>query len=62
MRLAFLFSCMIGLHRFDIYKMVWNEVYAPGNWDRIVFKQKQTQRTIAFRLKFGSLPDTKIAR
>lgn len=43
MKRAFLFSCMTGLRRSDIHKMVWSEVHDLGKGHRIVFKQKKTR-------------------
>lgn len=39
---AFLFSCLTGLRRSDIQKMVWSEVQVQGEFTRIVFRQKKT--------------------
>ena len=39
---AFLFSCLTGLRKSDIEKMVWGEVQSFGNQTRIIFKQKKT--------------------
>lgn len=39
---AFLFSCLTGIRKSDIEKMVWGEVHKFGNFTRITFKQKKT--------------------
>ena len=39
---AFLFSCLTGLRKSDIEKMVWGEVQKFGDFTRITFKQKKT--------------------
>ena len=39
---AFLFSCLTGLRKSDIEKLVWGEVQKFGEFTRIVFKQKKT--------------------
>jgi integrase len=39
---AFLFSCLTGLRKSDIEKMIWGEVQKMGDQTRIVFKQKKT--------------------
>jgi len=39
---AFLFSCLTGLRKSDIEKMVWGEVQKFGDYTRITFKQKKT--------------------
>lgn len=39
---AFLFSCLTGLRKSDIEKMLWSEVQAQGEYTRIIFKQKKT--------------------
>lgn len=41
-RTAFLFSCLTGLRRSDIYKLTWGEVHQQGKYTRIIFKQKKT--------------------
>jgi len=40
---AFLFSCLTGLRKSDIEKMLWAEVQKFGNTTRIIFKQKKTR-------------------
>jgi integrase len=39
---AFLFSCLTGLRKSDIEKMIWGEVQPFGDKTRIIFKQKKT--------------------
>jgi integrase len=39
---AFLFSCLTGLRKSDIEKMIWGEVQTFGEQTRIIFKQKKT--------------------
>jgi integrase len=39
---AFLFSCLTGMRKSDIEKLVWGEVQRFGDFTRIVFKQKKT--------------------
>jgi integrase len=39
---AFLFSCLTGLRKSDIEKMIWGEVQTFGGQTRIIFKQKKT--------------------
>jgi len=39
---AFLFSCLTGLRKSDIEKMIWGEVQKFGDKTRIIFKQKKT--------------------
>ncbi len=39
---AFLFSCLTGLRKSDIQKLVWGDVQKFGEFTRIVFKQKKT--------------------
>lgn len=39
---AFLFSCLTGLRKSDIEKMLWSEVQSQGEYTRIIFKQKKT--------------------
>ncbi len=42
-RKAFLFSCLTGLRRSDIYKLTWGEVHnEDGGITRLIFKQKKT--------------------
>lgn len=43
-RLAFLFSCLTGLRRSDIFKLTWGEVHTQGEYTRLIFKQKKTGR------------------
>ncbi|MGL5979991.1 MAG: phage integrase SAM-like domain-containing protein [Phocaeicola sp.] len=40
---AFLFSCLTGLRKSDVEKMVWDEIQTFGEFKRIVFKQKKTK-------------------
>ncbi|MDR0939590.1 MAG: site-specific integrase [Mediterranea sp.] len=42
MKRAFLFSCLTGIRKSDIEKMVWSEVQSFGDFTRITFKQKKT--------------------
>lgn len=39
---TFLFSCLTGLRRSDIEKLVWGEVQQRGEVTRLVFRQKKT--------------------
>ncbi|MDR1343778.1 MAG: site-specific integrase [Tannerellaceae bacterium] len=39
---AFMFSCLTGLRKSDIEKMIWEEVQTFGDQTRIIFKQKKT--------------------
>jgi integrase len=39
---AFLFSCLTGIRKSDIEKMLWGEVQEFGGLTRITFKQKKT--------------------
>lgn len=39
---AFLFSCLTGLRRSDIYKLTWGEVQEQSGFTRIIFRQKKT--------------------
>jgi integrase len=39
---AFLFSCLTGIRKSDIEKMIWSEVQTLGDQTRIIFKQKKT--------------------
>ena len=39
---AFLFSCLTGLRKSDIQKLVWGDVQKFNEFTRIVFKQKKT--------------------
>jgi integrase len=39
---AFMFSCLTGLRKSDIEKMIWDEVQTFGDKTRIIFKQKKT--------------------
>lgn len=39
---AFLFSCLTGLRRSDILKLVWGDVHKQGDFTRIIFRQKKT--------------------
>lgn len=43
-RVAFLFSCLTGLRRSDIFKLTWDEVHTQGEYTRLIFKQKKTGR------------------
>ncbi len=40
---AFLFSCLTGLRRSDIERLKWKDVYAQGDFTRIIFNQKKTK-------------------
>ena len=39
---AFLFSCLTGLRKSDIQKLLWGDVQKFGEFTRIIFKQKKT--------------------
>lgn len=39
---AFLFSCLTGLRRSDIFKLAWSEVHEQSGFTRLVFRQKKT--------------------
>ncbi|SHE95049.1 Phage integrase family protein [Bacteroides luti] len=39
---AFLFSCLTGIRKSDIEKMIWGEIQTFGDFTRVVFKQKKT--------------------
>ena len=39
---AFLFSCLTGLHRSDIERLKWRDVFQQGEFTRIIFNQKKT--------------------
>ena len=39
---AFMFSCLTGIRKSDIQKMLWREVQQQGEFTRIIFKQKKT--------------------
>ena len=39
---AFLFSCLTGLRRSDVVRLRWGDVYAHGDFTRIIFRQKKT--------------------
>lgn len=41
-RTAFLFSCLTGLRRSDIFKLTWGDVHTQGEYTRLIFKQKKT--------------------
>lgn len=40
---AFLFSCLTGLRKSDIKKLVWSEVQEMNGFTRIVFRQQKTK-------------------
>lgn len=40
---AFLFSCLTGIRRSDIVRLVWGQVFQQDGFSRIIFKQKKTQ-------------------
>ena len=40
---AFIFSCLTGLRRSDIKKLVWGEVFEHDGMTRIIFRQKKTK-------------------
>lgn len=39
---SFLFSCLTGLRKSDIEKLVWGEIHKQGDYTRIIFTQKKT--------------------
>ncbi len=39
---AFLFSCLTGLRRSDIFKLTWGEVQEQSGFTRLIFRQKKT--------------------
>ena len=41
-RAAFLFSCLTGLRRSDIFKLTWGDVHTQGEYTRLIFKQQKT--------------------
>ena len=41
-RRAFMFSCLTGLRKSDIEKLIWGDVYEQDGFTRIVFRQRKT--------------------
>lgn len=39
---AFLFSCLTGLRRSDVFKLTWGEVQQQSGFTRLIFRQKKT--------------------
>lgn len=42
MKKAFLFSCLTGLRKSDVFRLTWSEIQEQGGYTRIVFRQKKT--------------------
>lgn len=42
-RRAFLFSCLTGLRKSDVYRLRWGDVHQQGEFTRIIFRQKKTR-------------------
>lgn len=39
---AFLFSCLTGIRKVDIMRLMWRDVHRQGDLHRIIFRQKKT--------------------
>ena len=53
---AFLFSCLTGLRRSDVFGLRWGDVHKQGEFTRIVFKQKKTSEQ-----EYLDIPDEAVA-